>query len=259
MADANTPAIFTLRGKAIREDAQGRLCLDDIWELTGAKETRAPARWRRQKAVRAVEAALFKKITFDTLLRKTEAISVFYSRQGRGNTGTYAHPIMAAAYAGYLSPQLEIEVREVWLRFRAGDASLADEILQRASPEDNRRVGVRALSRAQRVLYTDTLRDHGVKGVGYPACTDAVYVQILGERARNLKTQRGLAKNDNLRDHLKVDELSFVMAAEELAAGRIEELNVLGNQACERASARSAHFIREAIERDRADRKKPAA
>jgi len=55
-------------------------------------------------------------------------------RQPGTNGGTYAHPILACAYAGYLSPELEIEVREIWLRYRAGDATLADEVLARASP-----------------------------------------------------------------------------------------------------------------------------
>lgn len=36
--------------------------------------------------------------------------------------GYYAHPILATAYAGYLAPDLEIEIRQVYLRYRAGDA-----------------------------------------------------------------------------------------------------------------------------------------
>ncbi|SRR5579883_238219 len=59
----------------------------------------------------------------------------------------------AAAYAGYLSPKLELEVREVWLRYGSDDATLADEILQRATAEENRWAGARAISRSQGVTY----------------------------------------------------------------------------------------------------------
>lgn len=258
MAEASTPAIFTLRGKAIREDAHGRLCLDDIWELAGAKSTRAPSQWRKNSTVKRIADALYKKITNSTLLTKSVAESVFYARQGRGNAGTYAHPVMAAVYAGYLSPELEVEVRETWLRFRAGDATLADEILQRASPEDNRWVAARAQGRAKRIEYTDTLRAHGVRERGYADCTNAVYLEILGATAAQMRVAKGLGGGGNVRDHLTVPQLSYVAAAESLASDRIEELDCRGNLACESASAKSAGFIREAIERDKADRKKTA-
>lgn len=59
---------------------------------------------------------------------------------------------MAAAYAGYLDPNLEVEIREVWLRYRAGDATLADEILQRASAEANHWAGMRALPKVDQTV-----------------------------------------------------------------------------------------------------------
>jgi hypothetical protein len=167
---------------------------------------------------------------------------------------TYAHPILAAAYGGFLSPKLEIEVREIWLRYRKADAALADEILQRASAEDNKRVAIRAMSRVRRVRYTDTLQDHGVKGFGYAKCTNEIYLQLLNGTAGRIRAQRNLAKKANIRDHLETDELSFVMAAESLASGRIEEEQRFGNNDCAEASGRSAGFIREAIERDKKDR-----
>lgn len=243
-----------LRGKAIREDADGLLCLNDIWSLAKGKETRSPSRWKALPGTKRLVAALKQKIVKSALIEKKQIKTVLYSKRGRGNKGTFAHPILAAAYAGYLSEKLEIEVREVWLRYRAGDAKLADEILQRASAEDNRWAAVRAMGRAKRVGYTDMLRDHGVLGAGYPMCTDAVYKEVLRGTARQIKAQMGLPKSANLRDHMDTDTLSFVMAAEVLATGRIDEENCQGNKECERASARSASFIREAIERDKQDR-----
>jgi len=187
--------------------------------------------------------------------KNSAIVPVVYAKRGRGNKGTYAHPILAAAYAGYLSTKLEIEVREVWLRYRKADATLADDILQRATPKDNEWAAVRAMARAKRVSYTDTLRDHGVQGWGYSTCTNAVYRQILGGTAAQVRAERGIPKK-NLRDHLGTDELSFVMAAEVLASDRIEEEERFGSHDCADASSRSAGFIRQAIERDKMDRQK---
>ena len=58
----------------------------------------------------------------------------------------------------------------------------------------------------------------------------------------------------NIRDNLSVAELSFVMAAEALAAERIEQETRLGNDECIEATAKSASAIREAIDTDRRNR-----
>lgn len=245
---------IVLRGARIREDLNGLVCLDDIWQAAKASPGREPRRWRDIGATKRLEEELQKKIATAALKAKTSIIPVCYAKRGRGNGGTFAHPILAAAYAGYLSPKLEIEIREIWLRYRKADVTLADAILQRAPPADNEWAGVRALARAKRLSYTDTLRDHGVQGVGYPQCTNAVYREILGGNAGQIRSRRGLSKTANLRDNLPTDELSFVMAAEVLAADRIREEDRDGNDECATASAKSAGFIREAIERDKRDR-----
>lgn len=258
MSKPNTPGstVLVIRGKRIREDSLGHICLDDIWKAAKATAGREPRRWRDVHATKRLEEELQKKIAITALKENKSIYPVAYSKRGRGSPGTFAHPILAAAYAGYLSPKLEIEVREIWLRYRKGDAALADEILQRATPTDNEWAAVRALARSKRVSYTNTLRDHGVTGRGYPLCTNAVYRQILDGTAQQLKAARGLPSKANLRDDLDTDDLSFVMAAEVLAADRIRDEDRHGNYDCADASKRSAGFIREAVERDKKDRQK---
>ena len=109
--------------------------------------------------------------------------------------------------------------------------------------------------RAKRNEFTETLKDHGVVGYGYAQCTDAAYRQILGGTTKTLKQARQLPANANLRDHMPTDELVYVMAAETLAAGRIKDERSHGNRECTAATSRSASFIKQAIEADRADRK----
>jgi len=245
-----------VRGVEVTEDANGFIRLDDIWELAKAKETRAPKKWRATEAAKRLILALQKKVTSSALKANVPGKTVIYAKPGRGNRGTFAHPVLAAAYAGYLRPELEIEVREVWLRYRAGDATLADDILQRASAEANQWAGVRAMARAQRNSYTDVLKMHGVVNKGYMYCTERLYQELLGGKSFQIRSTRGLPKNTNLRNHFDVSELSYVMASEALAADRIEEEGSRGNTECVEATGRSARYIREAIERDRQDRQK---
>ena len=242
--DDNGQYQLTIRGREISQDDRGWINLDDLWSVAEAAPTKRPAAWRGGKAALSLIAALAEKIGISDNLPKLETKPVIYARPGRGNKGTFAHPILAAAYAGYLSPELEIEVREVWLRYRAGDATLADDILQRASAEANHWAGVRALARSNRVKYTDVLKAHGVADRGYMECTEATYECLLGGPSWKLRAERKLPKKANLRDHLKADELSFVMAAEALAAERIADEGRHGNRGCKEATALGATAIR---------------
>lgn len=162
----------------------------------------------------------------------------------------------ALAYAEYLNGDLAMEVREVFLRYKAADPALADEMLARATPQANEWAGKRAIGRAVRHRFTDTLQAHGVAGIGYAQCTDAQYVALFDKRAKDLKKERGLTKSGALRDAMETVELVYIAAAEQLASDRIMEEVCQGNSECRDASGRSATFIREAIDRDKADRRK---
>jgi hypothetical protein len=50
--------------------------------------------------------------------RKISVKSIYYSK---GAAGTYADPRLALAYAEYLSPKLALEVKEVFLRYKAAE------------------------------------------------------------------------------------------------------------------------------------------
>jgi hypothetical protein len=170
--------------------------------------------------------------------------------------GVFAHPVLACAYAGYLSAELEVEVREVWLRYRAGDPTLADDVLSRASPEANLWAARRADARVVRLGYTAALRDDDVKGRGYMQCTDEAYLRLFDGPAWRLRQQRGLPKGANVRDNLDLVELSAITLAEALATERIQDEDRRGNQDCREATGRTAANVRRAIDLERLDRQK---
>ena len=243
---------LVVRGHCVREDGKGRIRLDDLWEAAGQKIGKAPRFWRVTRAYKDLLSALKSKVGIPN--NSTDVL--VSAGRGRFSEGTYAHPILAAAYAGYLDPKLEVEVREVWLRYRAGDATLADEILQRASEEANHWAGVRALARSGRVKFTDTLKAHGVIGKdGYIGCTEAVYAALLDGRSYQIRQRMGLPAKSNLRDNLNATALASVMLAEALSAERIEEEQRQGNAECAHATWVSASSVRAAVDRDRSNRK----
>ncbi|HNN54720.1 MAG TPA: KilA-N domain-containing protein [Novosphingobium sp.] len=241
---------LTVRRRTITQTSDGLVCLDDIWIAAKSPKGKSPAKWRSGQPVRELQIALYEKLYGRTGNYEFARII----RQVKDPQRTFAHPILAVSYASFLSPQLAIEVKEVWLRYAQGDPTLADEILQKSSAEANEWVGVRALSRATRKDYTATLHQHGVKGSGYGACTNAIYEELFDNSAFQLRLRWKIQKHGSLRDSMGLSELTYLMAAESLAKDRIGEENSQGNFECTIASSRSAHFIRKAIDDDKADR-----
>lgn len=107
----------------------------------------------------------------------------------------------------------------------------------------------RANARLNRRDYTDVLKAHGVTNKGYVYCTDVVYVEIIGDPAFRVRIRRKLPPKVNLRDHLDLKELTAVTLAEALAAERIEDEMLLGNDACREATAACARDIAKVISR----------
>jgi prophage antirepressor-like protein len=91
--------------------------------------------------------------------------------------------------------------------------------------------------------FTDTLKDHGVKGPGYPECTNAIYKPVLGGSAALVKINRGLKPKANLRDALSTLELTKVKFAELLAVVKIEGEQLQGNERCAEACKLSGQAV----------------
>jgi hypothetical protein len=247
---------LAVRGRAIRTDEKGRICLNDIWAAGNFRPNQKSQDWWRNDATKRLVKALLARLPGDARQSEREAIAELYKAKGGTGGGTYAHPILACAYAGYLSPDLEVEIRAVWLRYRAGDATLADDILNRASPAANLWAASRAEARAIRNDYTSTLRDHDVAGRGYMECTDEAYLRLLDAPAWRLRLQRGLKKGANVRDSMSLVELSAIKLTEALATERIEEEDRRGNSECKDATGRTASNVRVAIDLERRDRQR---
>lgn len=247
---ANTTELI-LHNHKIRVGEDGFLCLNDIHRAAGLRKNRQPAQWQRLPTTNPLIIATYERVVGKSHKGKFRTSLVYRTSK---SDGTWAHPILAASYAGYLKPELEVEINEVWLRYKSGDATLADEVLERSDDAGNEWAAIRALGRVKRRKFTDSLNDHGVTGAGFGLCTNEVYKSLFDAPAKKLKEARGLPAKANLRDSMETDELIFVMAAETLSSERINEEHPQGNVPCAKATKRSSDFIRQAIEADRKDR-----
>lgn len=244
-----------VRGRVIRTDADGMVCLNDIHRASGYTVTRQPTVWRDNASTTQIQIKVVERVTGKSgHFSKADWRRAIYTKRG-DDAGTYADVRLALAYAEYLDPGLALEVKEVFLRYKAADPTLADDILDRASAEANEWAGKRALARSARNAYTDTLKDHGAVRNDYGACTNTLYGALFDKNASQIREAKSLSAKANLRDAMSTDELVYIAASETLSRERIIEERSDGGEACRVATGKSATFIRRAIEADRMDRK----
>lgn len=103
----------------------------------------------------------------------------------------------------------------------------------------------------QRHLYTDTLQKHGVTGMGYAKCTNAIYLPILKCSAKDYKKRHHLSDGANPRDNMTTVELMAVGLSEALSSEGIERNNVHGNVECANVSRTAATNVAKAIDESR--------
>jgi prophage antirepressor-like protein len=93
--------------------------------------------------------------------------------------------------------------------------------------------------------FTDTLKEHGVEGIGYAKCSDAINVPILGAPAKQIQQARGVV---HTRDGLDDVELAAISLAEAVARRSIDQENRWGNSQCEEACGDAARKVKRVFE-----------
>jgi prophage antirepressor-like protein len=93
--------------------------------------------------------------------------------------------------------------------------------------------------------FTDTLKEHGVEGIGYAKCSDAINVPILGAPAKQIQQARGVVHTRNGLDDV---ELAAISLAEAVARRSIDQENRWGNSQCEEACGDAARKVKRVFE-----------
>jgi len=259
---------FTFNGQIIRASDE-LICLTDLWRAAGSEHLKKPIWWFRQ--IETIEF-IFEVIQKEKggqrppFSQRPEKDSKYNERREwfakgvqyatdngivkitKGRDGaTFAHWQIALAYAKYLSPELHMHVNEIYMRYRSGDVTLADEIADKATPEEQEWLAKRVIGKIHRKQFAESLCNHEVRGAGFPRCTNSIYKPTLGGTAKELKKLRNLPANASLRDHLDAEELSIIAFAEIASRRKIEKEDVRGNIPCERACFETANKVAELL------------
>ena len=110
-------------------------------------------------------------------------------------------------------------------------------------------ISVRIKGIEARYQFTDTLQAHGVdKSYEYAQITNAIYLELHGQTAKELKAEMGLSQRDSFRDHCSMVATAAHMMAEVLATEDIEGNNLQGFRQCRDATQKAASRVARVFE-----------
>jgi hypothetical protein len=135
------------------------------------------------------------------------------------------------------------------VRFFEGDPTLAEEIIERVDdPEALERIELRAKTKRQRLIFTQTIQAHGgVSGKQgelntYRDVSGMFNKAVTGNPAKAIQEYTG---ESNTRDGLPSLHLTLLMLAEELFAHNVNESPVYGHHALVEAGGQVCTTIRQ--------------
>lgn len=214
--------VMELNGQKISEDAFGYVSLTDMWIAAGRPEALTPARWMQNPGPKRLVEAFEKKVGKSYLKANSSAGSCLYTKKGRGGA-TYAHASIALSYAKALSPELELAVNELFLRFKADAVSLALEILDDLTGQaeyDQLRVELRRLVKEHNKLSAGAAQDAGV--TNFEAYNGAGLKGLYGMTKAQLLYRKGLPEGAHHLDHAGHEELAANYFKATQAAARLQ-------------------------------------
>ncbi|WP_164729920.1 KilA-N domain-containing protein [Rhodomicrobium lacus] len=231
-------------GKKVTEDDKGNVCLNDFWDMAEKPEHLRPTEWHRQKRTQALENALLERIMVQNHnSKKIDADSMYYVTGKGRNAKTFAHPVLALAYAEDLLPALGVEVREIFLRYRAKDVSLASEILEGLHEQeeyDQLRVKLRNLVKEHNKLSVGVTNFEAYNGAGLAGLYGGL------TKAQLLK-RKGLASDAHHLDHAGHEELAANYFKATQATAKLKRDGIKGQTAANAAHAKVGEAVCQTI------------
>lgn len=198
---------LVLRGNRITGDDRGNVCLNDLYEVSGRPINLDPSQWARHKRTKALKGALDDRIMCATHRSAKDVSESTYYSVGRGRSArTFAHPVLALEYAESLNPQIGLEVKEIFLRYRADDISLANDILDRIA-EQVQEDEFRLRNRDEMTVRNTELAQQGAKA----GCKNLDYAELhnsgyrglyAGLEAADIHRLKKLTKSQKILDHM---------------------------------------------------------
>lgn len=246
--DKNPPIVIL--GTSVATDKNGNVCLNDLWKLAGSLENKRARDWYRGKRAQALEAALQERIVEISHKPKKEVVGTTYYTVGRGGGAkTYAHAVLALDFAEYLDASIGVEVRNIFLRYKAHDVSLAEEIIgafDEQTEYDTERVKLRGLVKHHNRLSAGAAK--GADVTKFPAYNGAGLAGLYGgmNKAQLLK-HKGLPADAHHLDHADHEELAANYFKATQAIAKLKREGIKGQAAAEEAHREVGTVVRATI------------
>ncbi|NJM36245.1 MAG: hypothetical protein HC850_17870 [Rhodomicrobium sp.] len=200
--------LMELNGHTIKEDPYGFVSITDFWISAGRPASLTPARWKQNPGPQRLIETFEEKVGKSYLKEKSATGSSVYTKSGRGGA-TFAHASIALSYAKALSPELELAVNDLFLRYKSDAVSLAIEILDDLTGQaeyDQLRVELRRLVKEHNKLSAGAAKDAGV--TNFEAYNGAGLKGLYGMTKAQLLYYKGLPEGEHHLEYAGHEELA---------------------------------------------------
>lgn len=177
----------------IRQDAQGRYCLNDLHKASGSLDKDQPSMFLRNKQTQD----LAQELNYANL-QSLEAIQTLEGRKG----GTYVVKELVYAYAMWISPRFHLQVIRAYDDLVNQRVALVSKLPVRHDARVEYKPMQEALRQAREEAGKETKHFH------YANEADMLNRIILGKTSKQYREYHGLLEGRSLRDILTVTELA---------------------------------------------------
>lgn len=203
-------SLIAIEGVKVRQDEEGRYCLNDLHKAAmsagKASSAQRPAQFLRTETVQAF---------VQTLTDAQKSASVVTIRGGKGQ-GSYGVELVAIRYAAWLDPAFEVQVYETFQALRRGEIEMA----RGAAMRERARLESRFLTDA--VKYSRLDQGKTVSHYHFSNEYDLVNRVVLGCSSKQYRERHGIPKGVPIRDHLTPGEIETIAHLQHVDTGLIE-------------------------------------
>jgi len=234
------PPELEYQGTKIRSDAEGFICLTDMWRAEGSPANKEPQAWSRFTGKEFI-AHMARRLN-------TGKSRIYKTLRGKGVGGTFAHFQIGLSYAQYLSNEFHEYVNSVFVEWKKEEAEPGLK-MDRARQGYARKgmavtwVNARQLGKDQRKEFVTTVFDHNGDGETVAAGTRAISMRIVGKTPKELRLSRDVPKSGQTRDHMSEIELTRTRYAEFEATIAMRERGSDGHAECLEACRDAADVV----------------
>lgn len=269
--EQETPSIVTLaRSRTVQIGNYSFQCRDDEYVNLTKMCNQAGKKLKRfleQEDTKAKLQALQSKVDLSDPHVQTKKPLIEKRVGGTpSEQGTYGHPLVALFLAQWLSPEFAVAMAQLAQSYFKADVSLATNILERATPEQVNTQGeqlanvlvekadVKTEAHIQARLNTKNTNRELNKALAdcpnvsrgvFAMAQDAIYKASYGKAIKTIKKEKGLDKQDSIRDTLTTRELVHLAFCESLSAEVLDNTKPSGDINCSKSVYNTSKQVKE--------------